>query len=316
MLRPNPIASDPLVLTVDIGTINSAWCLFCRSSQTILYWQMHKLVDQHSPQIRDTSEVKRHLDAVMQAPQPHLPGRKFQVLVEDQVLKGKSDKDIAKNGMYFNVQLQQCVSMYFLCQGCKVQTVDASLRYIFMGITTSKMSRHQKKQAVVGKLRSLLTQGAGNDFALQPHDLSAWSHAGKRDDLADALGMALQASYRNLTAVKEKHIVTSTNNTSNQQDRPKRRKQTAKQQAPAAALAGTKEEVHATLQALLTHMEMEHHALVRRHSDDASKIAAVFAAHPHDKRLKKFMQLLNALNQLGINASNTTQLASRLARLA
>jgi hypothetical protein len=282
-----------------------------------LYWQMNKLLDQHAPQIRDTSEVKRHLDVVMHHLQPHLAGRSLQVLVEDQVLKGKSDKDIARKGIFFTVQLQQCVSMYFLCQGCNVQTVDASQRYSFMGITTSKMSRHQKKQAVVGKLRSLLTQGAGNDFALQPHDLSAWSQAAKKDDLADALGMALQASYRNLTAVREKHIVvTGTNNTSNQQHRPKRRKQTAKQQAPAAALAGTKEEVHATLQALLTHMDMEHHAVVRRHGDDASKIAAVFAAHPQDKRLTKFMQLLHALNQLGLNASNTTQLASRLARLA
>jgi hypothetical protein len=277
---------------------------------------MHKLLDQHAPQIRDTSEVKRHLDAVMQALQPHLARHKFQVLVEDQVLKGNSDKDIARKGIFFTVQLQQCVSMYFLCQGCNVQTVGASRRYSFMGITTSKMSRHQKKQAVVGKLRSLLTQGAGNDFALQPHDLSAWSQAAKKDDLADALGMALQASYRNFTAVREKHIVTGTNNTSYQEHRPKRRKQTAKQQAPAAALAGTKEEVHATLQALLTHMDMEHHALVRRHSNDASKIAAVFAAHPQDKRLTKLMQLLHALNQLGVNASNTTQLASRLARLA
>jgi hypothetical protein len=277
---------------------------------------MHKLLDQHSPQIRDTSEVKRHLDAVMQALQPHLAGRKFQVLVEDQVLKGNSDKDIAKKGMYFNVQLQQCVSMYFLCQGCKVQTVDASHRYSFLGIQPAKLSRHQKKQAVVGKLRSLLTQSADNDFALQPHDLSAWSLAGKKDDLADALGMVLQASYRNFTAVKEKHIVTSAN-TSAQQHRPKRRKQTAaKQQAPPAGLAGTREEAQGTLQSLLTHMDMEHHALVRRHGDDASKIAAVFAAHPQDKRLTKFMQLLHALNQLGVNASNTTQLASRLARLA
>jgi hypothetical protein len=184
-----------------------------------------------------------------------------------------------------------------------------------LGIQPAKLSRHQKKQAVVGKLRSLLTQSADNDFALQPHDLSAWNQAAKKDDLADALGMVLQASYRNFTSVKEKHIVTG-RNTSDQQQRPKRRKQTAKQQVPAAGLAGTKEEVQGTLQALLTHMDMEHHAVVRRHGDDASKIAAVFAAHPQDKRLTKFMQLLHALNQLGINASNTTQLASRLARLA
>jgi hypothetical protein len=102
MLRPNPIASDALVLAVDIGSINSAWCLFCRSSQTILYWQMHKLLDQHSPKIRDTSEVKRHLDSVMQALQPHLAGRSCQVLVEDQVLKGRQVRQgYSQKGLVF-----------------------------------------------------------------------------------------------------------------------------------------------------------------------------------------------------------------------
>ena len=314
MLRPQPSIAEDLVLAIDIGSVNAAFCLFCRSTQAISYWQLHALLDQHSPRVRDTSEARKHLDSIMQALQPHLAGRTCQVLVEDQVLKGNSDKDLAKKGIYFLIQLQQCVSMYFLCQGCKVQTLDASERYTFMGISSSKPSRHQKKQAVVHKLKNLLTPGTA--FATQPHDLSAWGVKSKKDDLADALCMALQASYRNLNNVYERHIATT--GPHSEQPPPKRRKPNRHQQQAAptvAALDGSKEHLQGKLQALLTHLDMQHHALIRAHQDNASKIAAVFSS-VQDKRLGSFMELLHAYNKLGTNARDSSQLASRLGRLA
>ena len=127
---------------------------------------------------------------------PHVGERTYQVLVEDQVLKGKADKDIAKKRLYFDIQLQASVSMFFLCAGCKVQTVDSSSTYTFLGIQKpSKLSRHHRKQAVVQKLKHVLTEGA---FAQKPHDPSAWASTDKRDIPTGAAAAAvgsLEASH-------------------------------------------------------------------------------------------------------------------------
>jgi hypothetical protein len=315
MLRSRPIASEALVLAIDIGTTNAGCCLFDRTSHTVLYWRIHKLLDRHAPSVQDTGEVKRHLDELTNALQPHLANRTYQVLVEDQVMKGRSDKDIAKKGLYFNIQLQSAVSMYFLCQGCKVQTIDSSERYRFLGIhKPSKLSRYHRKQAVVQKISRVLTEDA---FARQPHDLTAWAASDKRDDLADALVMVLQACYRNLSNVYEKHGRTNHDHAEQQPARPTKRSKPTKQThtTTAAALVGTREELQAKLQALGTYLDMTYHAVVKKQCGLANKIAAAYATRPKDRRLTQFLQLLHAYNQQGHNGSNAKQLEARLTGL-
>lgn len=58
-----------------------------------------------------------------------LNGRDYWVLVEQQYM----DSD-AKAGLYFNLQLQMLIEMYYLQKGKQVCTVHATKRYPFLGI--------------------------------------------------------------------------------------------------------------------------------------------------------------------------------------
>jgi hypothetical protein len=115
----------------------------------------------------------------------------------------------AKTGLVFNLQLQQAIVMYFLCQGKSVRVLSASERYKFLEIENwQQMTRHFRKVSTATAVRRVLEPKDDNLFARRNHDLRMWQAAGENQhDMADALGQVLCYFYRNKDAVAAGRVV-------------------------------------------------------------------------------------------------------------
>jgi hypothetical protein len=141
MLRSNPKPPGKYCLSIDPGTQNAGVCAFNSTSQTIAYWNRHKLLDAHEQVVRSTDQVKRYLDSITDNVEAALKSNDYWVLVEEQPWDSDS-----KKGIVFNLQLQQAIVMYYLCKGKSVRVLSASERYKFLGIQNwQQMTRHFRK---------------------------------------------------------------------------------------------------------------------------------------------------------------------------
>jgi hypothetical protein len=178
-------------------------CAFDSTSQTIVYWNRHKLLDVHEQVVRSTDQVKRYLDSITDNVEAALKSNDYLVLVEEQPWDSDS-----KNGIVFNLQLQMGIVMYFLCKGVCVRVLSASERYKFLGINNwQQMTLHVRKVSTANAVRQLLEAGDGNTFAGRNHDFRMWQAARESQDMADALGQLLCYFYRNRDAVRDGRVV-------------------------------------------------------------------------------------------------------------
>jgi hypothetical protein len=122
----------------------------------------------HESFVTSTADVKEHLDEMMALIETLLQGRDYWVLVEQQFM----DAD-AKAGLYFNIQLQMRIEMYFLQKGRAVKTIHATRRYPFLGIHTWKTDTRAARKNKVVKVVSRLLDPAefpNNTFATRQHN--------------------------------------------------------------------------------------------------------------------------------------------------
>lgn len=87
---------------------------FDAAHQLILYLNTHALLTEHEHFVTSTQDVQHHLNDITALIGTLLNGRDYWVLVEQQYL----DQD-AKAGLYFNLQLQMLIEMYYLQKGTK-----------------------------------------------------------------------------------------------------------------------------------------------------------------------------------------------------
>jgi hypothetical protein len=127
MLRNIPQALGDVCLSIDVGSQKAGVCLFDAAAQRILYLRTHKLLAEHEGFVTSTADVKQHLDDMTALIETLLQGSDYWVLVEQQYM----DTD-AKAGLYFNIQLQMLIEMYFLQKGRAVKTIHATKRYPFL----------------------------------------------------------------------------------------------------------------------------------------------------------------------------------------
>jgi pentose-5-phosphate-3-epimerase len=139
-------------LSINPGTQNAGVCAFDSTTQTIVYWNKLKLLDVHEQVIRSTDQVERYLDSITDNVTAALKSDEFWVWVEEQPW----DSD-CKKGIVFNLQLQQAIVMYYLCQGKTVRVLSTSERYKFLGINNwQQMTRHYRKVSTANAVRQLL----------------------------------------------------------------------------------------------------------------------------------------------------------------
>lgn len=345
MLRSAPKPPKKYCLSIDPGTQNAGVCAFDSTTQTIVYWNRHKLLDVHEQVIRSTDQVKRYLDTITDNVTAALKSDDFWVLVEDQPW----DAD-AKKGIVFNLQLQQAIVMYYLCRDKTVRVLSASERYKFLGIKNwQQMTRHVRKVSTANAVRQLLEAGDGNAFAGRNHDLRVWQAAGENQhDMADALGQLLCYFYRNKDAVKDgrvveaeltnKLVVPESATSSAQQQQQQQQQQPAapghKHGGGSSGGAGPSHkkakpgntarhiQAKALLQRTLTQLQAEHPELLPRaqgsaqqQSSNAEKLYKVYQTHRNSQTLQQFLQCLSNYNQKGTNLKNLANLNARLTHL-
>jgi Holliday junction resolvasome RuvABC endonuclease subunit len=209
MLRDIPQALGDLCLSIDVGSQKAGVCLFDAAAQRIMYMRTNKLLSEHESFVTSSADVKEHLDGLTALVETLLQGRDYWVLVEQQFM----DTD-AKQGLYFNIQLQMLIEMYYLQKGKAVKTIHATKRYPFLGIHTWKTdTRVARKNKVVRVVSTLLhpTEFQHNTFATRQHNLVDWDHAltkspADRRDMADALVQALCHYYRHVSDVLDGNV--------------------------------------------------------------------------------------------------------------
>jgi hypothetical protein len=204
MLRNKPKPPGKYCLSIDPGTQNPGVCAFDSTLQTIVYWNRHKLLDVHEQVVHSTDQVKRYLYSITDNVEATLKSNDYWVLVEEQPWDSDSNK-----GIVFNLQLQQAIVMYFLCEGKSVRVLNASERYKFLGIRNwQQMTRHFHKVSTANAVRQLLEASEGNLFAGRNHNLRVWQAAGENQHgMADALGQLQCYFYRNQDAVEAGRVV-------------------------------------------------------------------------------------------------------------
>ena len=302
MLRTQPSPPQPVVLSVDVGTQNSAWCLY--GDRRIMYWRTHKLLEVHEPRVRSTSEVLARLDGIYQHVANVLQGRDYFVLIEDQPI---APTDM-KKGLLFNRELQHIVHAFFYAKGKEVQFIDPLERYRLLGILEpTKLSRTDRKGKVVHQVDELLKSST---FRATNNDLSEWaSGVRKRDDLADAFVQALALFHRNMTTLDKD------NGTGSSSPAPLLKTPTAPR-GPKRARVVTKEDLQGRLEALLSQLQMQHYDLVRAHRDYANKIYSVYSTLKGQSRsngyLEGFLELLHEFNHQGTEVASPESLRARL----
>jgi hypothetical protein len=286
---------------VDIGSQNSAWCLY--GDRRIMCWHTHKLLEVHEPRVRSTSEVLARLDEIYQHVANVLQGRDYFVLIEDQPI---APTDM-KKGLVFNRELQHIVHAFFHAKFKEVKFVDPLERYRLLGIVEpTKLSRADRKGKVVQHVEELLKNST---FRATDHDLTEWaSGVRKRDDLADALVQALAFFHRNMATLDQD--ARTENNTAPLVKTPE------PPRGPKRARVVTKEDLQGRLEALLSQLQMQHYDLVRAHKDYANKIYSVYstlkAQSRSDSHLESFLELLHEFNHQGTAVQSPESLRARL----
>jgi hypothetical protein len=106
MLRSNLKPPGKYFLSIDPGTQNAGVCAFNSTSQTIAYWNLHKLLDAHEQVVRSTDQVKLCLDSITDNVEAALKSSDYWVVVEEHPWDSDS-----KKGIVFNLQLQQAIVM-------------------------------------------------------------------------------------------------------------------------------------------------------------------------------------------------------------
>jgi hypothetical protein len=304
------------------------------------------LLDIHEQVVRSTDQVKRYLDSTTDNVEAALKSNDYWVLVEEQPWDSDS-----KKGIVFNLQLQQAIVMYYLCQGKPVRVLSASERYKFLGIQNwQQMTRHFHKVSTANAVRQLLGPSNGNAFAARHHDVRVWQAAGENQpDLADALGQVLCYFYRNRDAVADGRVVEAelTNRLAPGQLAISSAQQQQQQQQPSlrydrssggsgsagpSSSSSQKKAKHdssarhiqakALLQKTLTQLQAEHSELLPRmegsaqqQSSNAEKLYQVYQTHRNSRSLQEFLRYLNNYNQKGINLQTAADLNARLTHL-
>ena len=308
-------------MSIDVGSQKAGVCLFDAAAQRIMYMRTHKLLAEHESFVTSTADVKEHLDEMTALIDTLLQGRDYWVLVEQQFM----DAD-ARAGLYFNIQLQMLIEMYYLQKGRAVKTIHATKRYPFLGIHTWKTdTRAARKNKVVKVVSRLLdpSEFQHNTFAARQHNLADWDHAltkspADRRDMADALVQALCHYYRHLSDVLDGNVREALHATAvtPPQHIPRKR---SKGTNPSMKLSvSPRTALRANLQKTLATLQTKYRAQLRGLGSDAERLLAVHEKDPKDADLARFMLALNRFNAQGTApwTANETPLANRLAYLA
>jgi hypothetical protein len=342
MLRNNPKPPGQYCVSVDPGTQNAGVCAVDGTNQTIVYWRQHKLLDVHEQVVRSTDQVKRHLDSIKDNVEAALKSNDYWVLVEQQPWDS-----YAKTGLVFNLQLQQAIVMYFLCQGKSVRVLSASERYKFLGIENwQQMNRHFRKVSTATAVRRVLEPKNDNLFARRNHDLRMWQAAGENQhDMADTLGQVLCYFYRNKDAVAAGRVVEAeitnrlvapeqlgTSSAQQQQQQQPSLRYNRRSGGSGGAGPSHKKAKHdsaarhihakALLQQTLTKLQAEHLELLpcaqdsaQQQSSNEEKLYKVYRTHSNSRTLQEFLRYLSNYNQKGTNLRNVANLNARLTHL-
>jgi Holliday junction resolvasome RuvABC endonuclease subunit len=281
----------------------------------------HKLLAEHESFVTSTADVKERLDEMTALIEILLQGRDYWVLVEQQFM----DAD-ARAGLYFNIQLQMLIEMYYLQKGRAVKTIHATKRFPFLGIHTWKTdTRAARKSKVIKVVSRLLdpSEFQHNTFATRQHNLVDWEHAltespADRRDMADALVQALCHYNRHLSDVLDANvseIMQVAAATPSPQPQPRKK---SKGTNPSIILSvSPRTALRANLQKTLATLQTKFRAQLRGLGSDAERLLAVHEKDPKDADLAKFMLALDRFNAQGRTPWTTdeTPLANRLAYL-
>jgi hypothetical protein len=322
MLRPRPQPLEEVCLSFDVGSMNCGVCLFDGSTdaQTILYTKKLQLLDEHATVIHDVKPVKRYLDDLTQIVRTLLKERPFWVLIEEQFTQFKTDPEAKQFQMVFTIQMESCISMYYLQQGIEVRTIHSTKRFAFLGYAGWKSdTRWRRKQHVADVVSTLLDASVqGNKFARRKHDLSNWEKLTRtqRHDVADAISQCLSYYYRNLQDVRNCNPsppVTEADNTPSTSS--------AHQTPPAAPRhknkhhKTTKAEVRGKLERTLTQLGIRYNELLRGEQRSAAKLYKVYKREPQNPYLLDFMRALDEHNQQGTKITDEARLEERVTPL-
>jgi Holliday junction resolvasome RuvABC endonuclease subunit len=267
-------------LSIDVGSQHAGICLYDAEQQQVLYLNKHKLLEVHQAFVTDTAEVQRCPNDITLVVETLLQGRDYWVLVEQQFM----DADAA-GGLYFNIQLQQCIAMYYLQKGKQVQTIHPTKRYPFLGIhgwrQDSRAARKAKVVRVVSRLLDPNSTLTGNQFSSTHHNLLDWETHTQKHDMADALAQCLSYYYRHLTDVLECRTVrlgtagtaAATPLTQTPCSTSKRQKTAQQDVSPATRL-------RAQLQRTLSQLQISHYDALRGLSNNAERLQAVWRRDP------------------------------------
>ena len=201
-----------VVLSCDIGSRNFAYTLFSAQDsqnkkknvkQTILQMGIWPLLPQGSWRVTTTAYVKRRLDALVKHMKDGGLQEDYWVLIEYQPHDRQS-----RIGRLFNIQLQQCVAMYFIMRGKQVRTIDPRKRYTFLEVKQwSKLSRYHRKKRVVDAVADMFNQPPGDTLLhLSAEARKTWDEAGKKDDLADSFAQLLPFFYHTKVLAKSGNL--------------------------------------------------------------------------------------------------------------
>jgi hypothetical protein len=223
-------------------------------------------------------------------------------------------------GLYFNIQLQQCIFMYYLQKGKQVQTIHPTKRYSFLGIhgwrQDSRTTRKARVVRVVSRLLDPNSTLTGNQFGSRQHNLLDWETHTQKHDMADALAQCLSYYYRHLTDVLECRTVrlatagTATPLTQTPRSTTKRQQTAQQDVSPSTRL-------RAQLQRTLSQLQISHYDALRGLGTNAERLQAVWRRDPEDQHLTAFLQGLNRYNGQGssLNTPDATPLSNRLSYL-
>jgi hypothetical protein len=154
-----------------------------------MYTAKCPLLDEHAKVIHDVTPVKHILDSITRTVRTLLKKTPFWVLIEEQFTQFREEPEKDRFKMVFTLQLESCISMYFVQQGIEVRTIHSTKRFPFLGYAGWKSdTRWDRKQRVAAEVSSLLDPSVpGNEFARREHDLTNWESLTQRHDVADAI---------------------------------------------------------------------------------------------------------------------------------
>lgn len=322
MLRAAPQPISEVCLSIDIGSINAAVCLFDgdASAQKILWLEKRQLLDEHAYDVHDYEAVKRHLDAIKYQADTMLQGRPYWVLAEQQFF----DQE-ANAGLVFNLQLEAAVATYFRAHEIPVRLIHATNRYPFLGIDRWRQkTRYERKKRVVSEVKRLLDpRQPNNEFGRRPHNLTAWNGLAdaQRHDMADAIAQCLHFYYRNLQAVRECTVAppVTAGVTGNQALLPAAAAATAAQAGPSSRqrpkTPPRKITVRGKLEQTLAQLGIAYRDLLKGESTATSKLYRVWQEQPNNPHLVSFLETLSAYNSRGDQITSEAELEQRLTPL-